>query len=288
MLLADAVAAYVADRQARGEINASTAVQIGWRLAKLVDANPGLAVGELGRQHVLDWQRATGEDRQSSRRAYLSTLRVFCAWAVDERLLGADPTARLARIAEPAPEQRYLSPGRYRRLLLVLPDDRARLIVGLMRNSGLRCAEVAAIRPADYDPAAAELRVRGKGRRRRFVDVLDDEADLLAVRLDRDPVIGLSAGRISRLVSGWMAAAGLKVEKYDGVSAHALRHTAATEYQAVCHDVRETQDFLGHANLATTDRYLAHTDRSKRRATARQAGYRRPPKAGHAVKVGLT
>jgi integrase len=162
------------------------------------------------------------------------------------------------------------------------------LIVGLMRNSGLRCAEVAAIRPADYDPAAAELRVRGKGRRRRFVDVLDDEADLLAARLDRDPVIGLSAGRISRLVSGWMAAAGLKVEKYDGVSAHALRHTAATEYQAVCHDVRETQDFLGHANLATTDRYLAHTDRTKRRETARKAGYRRSAQAGHGVKVGLT
>jgi integrase/recombinase XerC len=275
MLLDDAISAYVTDRAARGEITDLTAGQLRWRLGLLARCHPGLEVADLDRDRVAEWQRAVGGRRPSSRRAYLSTVRGFCAWAAGEGLLEADPTARAGRVAEPHPQPRALSAGRYARLVMVLPDDRARLIVGLMRNSGLRCAEVAALRPGDYDPAAAELRVTGKGGRRRDVDVCDDEADLLAARLDRDPVIGITAGRISKLVSAWMAEAGLKTGRYDGVSAHALRHTAATELLEACGNVRLVQDFLGHANLATTDRYLARTSKAERRAATRKAAYRR-------------
>jgi site-specific recombinase XerC len=275
MLLTDAISAYVADRAARGEVAAYTAAQLAWRLGLLAQLHPGLEVGELTGEHVADWQRATGAARASSRRAYLSTLRGFCAWAAAEGLLGADPTVRAGRVHEPHPQPRALSASRYARLILVLPDDRARLIVGLMRNSGLRCAEVAAIRPGDYDPAAGELRVHGKGGAVRDVAVCDDEADLLAARAGRDPVIGVTAGRISRLVSTWMGQAGLKTERYDGVSAHALRHTAASELLEVCANVRLVQEFLGHANLATTDRYLRKTPLAALKAAQRAAAYKR-------------
>jgi integrase len=53
-----------------------------------------------------------------------------------------------------------------------------------------------------------------------------------------------------------MAVAGLKVGPYDGRSAHALRHTAASNLYDATRDARAVQDFLGHRNLATTDRYL--------------------------------
>jgi integrase/recombinase XerC len=275
MLLTDAISAYVAERAARGEVNAHTAGQLAWRLGLLARCHPGLEVAELTAAQVADWQRAVGAARASSRRAYLSTLRGFCGWAAAEGLLERDPTARAGRVREPRPQPRALSVSRYRRLVLVLPDERARLIVGLMRNSGLRCAEVAAIRPGDYDPAAAELRVHGKGGVVRDVAVCDDEADLLAARADRDPVIGLSAGRISRLVSAWMGRAGLKSGRYDGVSAHALRHTAASELLEVCGNVRLVQEFLGHANLATTDRYLRKTPLAALKQAQRAAAYRR-------------
>ena len=59
-----------------------------------------------------------------------------------------------------------------------------------------------------------------------------------------------------RLVSGWMDQAGIKTGRYDGVSAHALRHTAASDLLDRCGNVRLVQGFLGHASLATTDRYV--------------------------------
>ena len=270
MLLADAVSAYIADRHGRGEIGPNTARQVRWRLAGLCDAHPGLDLAGLDREAVAAWQHTIGGQRPASRRAYQSTLRTFCAWALDNELIDANPTARLARIREPRHVPRALSAGQMARLLMVLPDDRARLIVLLMRQCGLRCIEVARLAVADYDPSAPEIRVVGKADNERVVPVLDD----LAVMLDRQSagrhpralIVGIGAQRISRLVSEWMDEAGIKVESRDGVSAHALRHTAASNLLDACGNVRTVQAFLGHASLATTERYLRRADLRQMRA----------------------
>lgn len=258
MLLADAITVYAQDRHARGEINAASAKQLAWRLKLVADVHPGLDVADLTRAHVLEWQATVGDQKPATRRGYLSTLRVFCAWAVDNELLVADPTNRLAKVRDQRGNPRWLSAGRVARLQMVLPDDRARLIVLLMHQLGLRCVEVARLQVADWDRSGAELRVVGKGGDPRYSQVLDD----LAVMLDRrcagrsGPIVGITAGRVSLLVSGWMAAAGIKGGRYDGISAHALRHTAASELLDGCGNVRLVQEFLGHASLATTERYL--------------------------------
>ena len=54
-----------------------------------------------------------------------------------------------------------------------------------------------------------------------------------------------------------------------------MRHTFATELLEASGNVRLVQESLGHANLATTDRYLARTGRAERRAAARKAAWRR-------------
>ena len=268
MLLCDAIAAYADERQARGEISAASARQFAWRLRLLARAHPGLEVADLTRQHVLEWQCTVGAQKAATRRGYLSTLKTFCAWAVDTGLLVTDPTVRLAKVREVRGEPRNLSAGRVARLAMVLPDDRARLIVLLMHQLGLRCVEVARLTVADWDPYAAELRLVGKGGHVRYGQVLDD----LAVMLERrcagrsGPIVGVSAGRISVLVSRWMAAAGIKGGRYDGISAHALRHTAASNLLDGCQNVRLVQEFLGHASLATTERYLRRHTKSEMRA----------------------
>jgi site-specific recombinase XerD len=273
MLLTDAIAAYVAERADCGEITAGTAAQLAWRLTRLAAAHPGLPVDQLTRQHITDWQRTTGWQRPATRRGYQSTLKVFCAWAVDGGLLEVDPTVRLARLRDDAGPPRTLSPGRVKRLKMALPDDRARLIVALMHELGLRCVEVARLQTADWDSSAGELRVVGKGGHVRYAEVVDDLADTL----DRwcagraGPIVGITAERISLLVSTWMDAAGLKTGRYDGVSAHALRHTAANNLLDGCGNVRIVQQFLGHASLATTDRYLRRHSKTEMRDAMRAA-----------------
>ena len=223
---------------------------------------------------MLAWQATVGDQKPATRRGYLSTLKTFCGWAVDTGLLQQDPTVRLARVRDPRGEPRNLSGGRVARLAMVLPDERARLIVLLMHQLGLRCVEVARLTVADWDPYAAELRVVGKGGHVRYGQVLDDLAAMLERRCAgrAGPIIGVSAGRISLLVSTWMDQAGIKGGRYDGISAHALRHTAASDLLDGCDNVRLVQEFLGHASLATTERYLRrHTRFEMRAAMLRQA-----------------
>jgi site-specific recombinase XerC len=260
---------YVSERLARGEITAATARQLRWRLAGLVRCTPDLAVSELRREHVLAWEATIGWQRPASRRAYLSTVRTFCRWCIDEELLEVDPTARLARVREPRRLPRALSDAQMARLALVLPDARARLVVALMGRLGLRCAEVARLSVGDWDTAAGSLFVCGKGENERLVAVPDDVERALRAHLsgrDEGPVVSGTAATLGRQVSVWMGQAGLKSGPHDGMSAHALRHTAASNALDRCGNVRVVQELLGHANLATTDRYLRRANLDQQRA----------------------
>jgi site-specific recombinase XerC len=270
--LCDAVEVYVNGRRGRGEITARTAVDLRCRLRGLVAAaGPGAVMEGLDRATVAAWQATIGGHRPATRRAYLSTVRTFCRWAAAEELLPRDPTAAAARIREPRRATRAMPAASVARLRLVLPDLRAEVIVELMFRMGLRCVEVSRLRSTDYDPVAAVMTVVGKNSDERRLPVPGPVVVVLgkwsaAGGSGRDTTVGLSANRISRLVSAWMGAAGLKLGAYDGVSAHALRHTMASNMLERCGNVRTVQDALGHVSLATTERYLRHTDLDAMRA----------------------
>jgi integrase len=260
-VVGDAVARYVAERAARGEVGTSTAGDLASRLGGLAACCPRLA--DLDRRAVQTWQATIGDRKATTRRSYLSTVRTFCRWAVAEGLLEHDPTAELSRIREPRTVPRALPAAQLARLHLVLPDRRAELIVALMCQLGLRCVEVARLEVPDWDPAAATIFVRGKADNERVLPVRPEVAVLLNGYLagrSSGAVFGISAGQISRLVGGWMRAAGIKARPYDGVSAHALRHTMASDMLERCGNVRLVQQALGHASLATTQRYLRRAD----------------------------
>lgn len=259
MLVSEAVDLYVSDRVARAEIGARSAKQLRWRLGGLAAVCDGVGVADLDRDALRVWQARVGGQRPASRRAYLSTVRVFCAWCADEGLIVGDPTRGLGRVKEPRREPRALSTAHMARLQLVLPGLEAAVIVALMARQGLRCVEVSRWAAEDFDRARRRMTVRGKGDEERTIPVADDVALLveewLAGRMS-GPVVRRTPARLSRLVRAWMESAGLKAGAYDGRSAHALRHTAASDLYDATKDVKAVQRFLGHANVATTDRYL--------------------------------
>ena len=260
MLLGDAVGCYVEGRARRGEISRVTARAHRGRLNRFAETvGPQLDVADLDSAAVLAWQETVGARRPATRRAYTSSVRGFAAWAIDEGLLDTDPTRRLARVREPRRAPRALSDGQLARLELVLPNVRAVAIVALMSRLGLRCCEVARLDLADWDRDSGVILVRGKGDNERLLPVPADVDVILSRHVgprSGGPVIGLTAHLISRMVGEWITAAGIKTAARDGVSAHALRHTAASNLLDSCHDVRTVQMFLGHTSLATTERYL--------------------------------
>jgi site-specific recombinase XerC len=236
----------------------------------LVAACPaGVEVAGVDRGMVRAWQATVGELRPASRRAYLSTVRTFCAWCAEGGLLVADPSAGLGRVREPRAVPRALSAGQVARLRLVLPDLRAEVVVGLMAGCGLRCCEVARLATADYDRDARTIFVVGKRGDERVLPVPGSVADLLdrwAAGRRPGRLVGLAASSLSRMAAGWMTEAGIKTGPRDGISAHALRHTFASNMLDRCGNVRVVQEALGHVSLATTQRYLRRASLDQLRA----------------------
>jgi integrase/recombinase XerC len=143
------------------------------------------------------------------------------------------------------------------------------LIVLWMIQAGLRCCEIERLQIGDIDRGRRMARLTGKAGHERFVWLPDELEDALnaylreypassgpLIRSYRRPNMPLRADTISGMVTQWMWEAGIKVAARDGVSAHAGRHTAATDMLLNGASARDVQYVLGHAHLATTERYL--------------------------------
>jgi site-specific recombinase XerC len=173
------------------------------------------------------------------------------------------------------------------RLFDVAPDPRARAIVALGVGCGLRCVEISRLRVEDWDRAGKTLRITGKSGHQRELPVpgLVQQAltnYMVGCPATTGPLIrsyvqrtkSLLPATISDLVASWMALAGVKVGPRDGVSAHALRHTCASDVLDECGDLRVVQEMLGHEHLSTTAIYLRRAGIGKLRDAMEGRRYR--------------
>jgi site-specific recombinase XerD len=122
---------------------------------------------QLAPRDLADATRADAETfltsrplKPESRRAYRSALRGLYAWAADEGLIPADPTARIPAIRVPKAVPRPIIQVDLDRALS-LGDSRMRAWLLLMALGGLPCIEVAGLRPE----GTARTRACRKGQR---------------------------------------------------------------------------------------------------------------------------
>ena len=147
--------------------------------------------------------------------------------------------------------------------------ERDYCMVVLFLNCGMRLAELVGMNLDDIDLEQRQIRLFGKGHKERMVYLNDACIEALRLYLNKRNVMeGLSPKekavfvtrqrktritnrRVEQLISGAMAAAGLK-----GFSTHKLRHTAATlMYQTGNVDILTLKQLLGHSNVSTTQIY---------------------------------
>ncbi len=160
-----------------------------------------------------------------------------------------------------------------RRARAVALRDRA--ILELLYGSGLRVAEVAGLTADRVDLERARVSVVGKGSKEREVPMSDFSRDAIAAWLSEgrdhlepepgEPALFLNLRRrpisprdIRRLVGryGGVTLSGRRV------TPHTLRHSFATHLLEGGADIRAVQELLGHASVATTQRYT-HVTRSR-------------------------
>ena len=263
-------AAYVAERLRRAEVAAITAHDHQYVLNGFVVAVGRRPPDRLSKRDVERWLGSIGHLAPATRRGRLSIVRNFCRWMVRRGHLRKNPTAGMKAPAQPRTVPRALpTPSVTAVLTGGCPDTRAVAIVTLMVQQGLRCCEVSRLQLGDYDRLGGLMRVVGKGSHERVLPIVDETVRAVdayltehpgsagpLIRSYTDPHSGLAPATITKLVRVWIAAAGIKRARYDGVSAHAFRHTAGTDMLRGGAHVRDVQHALGHAHLVTTERYL--------------------------------
>lgn len=262
---------YLQQRIRRGELNRKTARNSRYTLHGFAASYGHRPVGRLSSRDVQRWMEDLDGLAPGSRRHKFTVVRAFCRWLVQHGSVRRDPCVDLRAPKEPRRLPRALKTDVVARVLDACPDDRGRLIVLLMVQEGLRCVEVAGLQIGDLDMTDRVMRVVGKGGHERILPITSEVADALRAHLgtqgwDAGPVIQsrndpgrpLTPGTISTLVGRWCRDAGVKQLPRDGISAHAFRHTAATDMLRGGAHVRDVQHGLGHKHLATTEIYLPY------------------------------
>jgi len=253
---------------------------------------------QLGRADLLayrDWLTAGGLSSLTVG-GYLTATRQFFDWLTEYGVYPAI-TQRVKNPKQPQGHMRDTLTGQQVRAVLEAIDTggleglRDYALVNLLARTGLRTVEIARATLADIRQQGGQwvLFVQGKGRDTvdQFV-ILTPEAysplkSYLDGRLAFQPASGkpacplftslsnrnkagfLTTRSVSRIVKERFQAVGLDSSR---LTAHSLRHTAATLALAAGADLLQVQAMLRHADPKTTQKYVHNLQRLTRSAEA--------------------
>lgn len=266
----------------------SAAPEVPFDLDATVDLDAVLDLAALRRW--LAAQSGAGAARATiARRA--AAARAFCTWAHREGHLSHDVGARLL---SPSPENRLpqvLSVAGAEAVLDAAAQHasggepialRDHAVLELLYATGVRVSELSGVGVEDADLNERILRVLGKGGKERIVPFGVPAARAVETWLRRGRpamvtpastaalFLGARGGRMGvRAIREVVLRAGAEAGA-EGLAPHAVRHSAATHLLSGGSDLRTVQEVLGHASLATTQRYT-HISNERLRAAYRQA-----------------
>lgn len=220
--------------------------------------------------------------RCSSRRQFVTALRLMYRWALRRQIAGGNPWEEIRTPRERRRVPEVLTPAEVGALLAACGrpgwrDVRDRTVIAVLYATGCRASEVCTLDAGDVDLHAGTLRVCGKGDKQRVV-LLDDQArellriwcvavrPLFSAHASGPLFYGRHGQRLRRdRVYDLVVAAGRRAGLAKHVYPHLLRHTNATGLLEGGADIRQVQELLGHESIATTARYT-HVARAHLRA----------------------
>jgi len=207
----------------------------------------------------------------------LASLRSFYDFCLRKRRISENPARVLSRPRQEKRVPSFLSEDEAVSLL-ELPrtagplDIRDKAILELLYGTGIRVSELAGIDTGDVHFSERLVRVRGKGKKERIVpfgskarEALEDYRRTrpgLAGGGDGGEAFFLNhrGGRLTtRSVQRMVHACIRRTAVARKISPHSLRHSFASHLLGRGADLRVIQELLGHASLATTQKYT-HVD----------------------------
>ncbi len=143
---------------------------------------------------------------------------------------------------------------------------RDKAILEMLYATGIRCSELVNIQLKDIDPIEQTITIGGKGKKSRLVLFGSEckkkldlyithervkpqlSTEFLFLNYKNEPLTTRSIQRICSLFSTFL-------ETKKPVTPHVLRHSFATHLIQQGADLKSVQELLGHATLASTERY---------------------------------
>jgi integrase/recombinase XerC len=233
----------------------------------------------LAQQHTLGYARATVARR-------VGAIKTFYRWAISTGRIETDPSLLLGR---PKVVNRLPAVLRQKEAEILAeaplviddadPFERAialrdRAALELMYGSGLRVGEVATLTLDRVDVRRGRVLVLGKGSKEREVPISEYAADALRdyVQLGRLQMASEGSRHLffnrrrkpfsERDIRSMVERYGSTLLPGRRVTPHTLRHSFATHLLEGGADIRAVQELLGHASVATTQRYT-HVSRRR-------------------------
>ncbi len=236
-----------------------------------------LSLDSVDTDLIRDWMESLMDKGNSAStiNKNLSALRSFYRFALRRELVKKDPAHAVTGPKKSKPLPQFLREGEMDRLLDGLEWDssfnnvRARTILLLFYEAGLRRSELIGLDDKDIDFEAAQLKVTGKRNKQRIVPFGAELAETLKdYKAKRQEEFGETSGALflsdkGERISG--AQVYQIVRKYLSMvtslkkrSPHVLRHTFATAMLNNGAGLETIKSLLGHESVSTTEIYT-HT-----------------------------
>lgn len=233
------------------------------------EVDPNLITADHIRNYLASLMRSGAATATTQRRVF--ALKAFFRW-------------RESQVGHPDPTREMRSPKVKKRLPDILNEKqtaqlvqsgisrestggiRDRAILELLYATGLRVSELTGLdwRDLDFELGMAMVR-QGKGNKDRLVPFGEPAADALLewraasptpAALESPVFVNLRGARLTprsvqKMVARALESAGIDTR----LTPHGLRHCFATHLLNAGADLRSIQEMLGHASLATTQRY---------------------------------
>jgi integrase/recombinase XerD len=243
----------------------------------------GVSLVDVRREDILAYQTALLAMRKADKTAFstayqvrqVSVLKSLYGFLYKRSFLLSNPASaleyphveqRLPRSILTIPEARRLVEAPDTKTFIGLRD---RAILETLYSTGIRAGELANLKLSDIDTEERVLRViMGKGRKDRNVPLTRSAAEAVEAYLKRgrprirgsqpSPLLflALRGGKMhDDTLNAAIALWAKKINLGKHITAHSLRHSAATHLLKGGADIRHIQKLLGHSSLQATERY---------------------------------
>ena len=238
----------------------------------------GLSLQAVDTDLIRDWMESLMDKGNSAStiNKKLSALRSFYRFALKRGLVERDPAHGVTGPKKSKPLPQFLREGEMDRLLDQLEWDdkfnnvRARTILLLFYEAGLRRSELTGLNDADVDFSQRQLKVTGKRNKQRIIPFGEELAEALSryvtVRNEQfgeredgamflsDKGRRMTGDQVYGIVRKYLT----MVTSLKKRSPHVLRHTFATAMLNNGAGLESIKNLLGHESVNTTEIY-AHT-----------------------------